>query len=526
MAREADSPAKSPPATPQPAPDPRLGTVVAGRYRVIARVGSGGMGTVYEAEQLTTRRRVAIKLLQPGLGRIEIIRRRFEREAMAASRLDHPNIVGVLDFGVTGEDGLFLAMELVRGRSLGDLLERGRLSPRRAVLITRQILQALGHAHAGGVVHRDLKPDNVMVVDTGASEAERDHVKLLDFGIAKLLGDVELEVGGQQLTQIGVAFGTPEYMSPEQAQGEIVDARADLYALGIMLFEMLAGQRPFEAADKVALLRLQIGRAPPTLAQIAPDAVSSPLLEELIARALAKPRTDRFANAEEMLVAFDRAALDFLAPVEPSLRRAASATEIILPVAGGTRAAATLPGVPVTLARRRVLGATAGALALALLGVAVWARVRAQSHPMGPAFGQTQLAVAQAHAARGEGQRAFDAYETAVQASPALVQDPQLRADVAALASRARDQELRVRARTAADAWGFGERVDRVESFMLDLTQGASCAARREAVPKLRALKDKRAIVALQRSRAAEGNLNKCLDRDAGEAIEFLEALP
>jgi hypothetical protein len=523
MAREDTSAKNVTAARPAPPPDPRLGTVVAGRYRLILRLGSGGMGTVYEAEQLTTRKRLAVKILQAGLGRIEIIRRRFEREALAASRLDHPNIVSVADFGVTEDNGLFLAMELVRGHSLGDVLERGRLSPRRAVLITRQILQALAHAHAAGIVHRDLKPDNVMVLDTGASEAERDHVKLLDFGIAKLIGDAELEAGGEKLTQAGVAFGTPEYMAPEQAMGEQVDARADLYALGIMLFEMLAGRRPFEASDKVALLRLQINKLPPTLAQVAPDAASSPLFETLIARTLAKKREDRYASADEMLAAFDRAALDFLAPVETNAVRAATATDIIR--AGG-RAAATQAGLPQVLAERRVLIAGGATLIGVLLLIGLLARARAHDKSFAPVFGEAQLMLARARAQHGDGSQAFDAYEAAVATDPALAADPQLRADVAALASRARDRELRVRARVAADAWGFGDRVDRVESFSLDLAQGATCAARREAVPKLRALKDKRAITALTRARGVEGGINRCLDRDAREAIEFLEALP
>ncbi len=524
MAREPDTSAKNAPAAPRPAPpDPRLGTVVAGRYRLILRVGSGGMGTVYEAEQLTTRRRVAVKILQSGLGRIDIIRRRFEREALAASRLDHPNIVSVVDFGLTDDGGLFLAMELVRGHSLGDVLERGRLPARRAVLITRQILQALAHAHAAGIVHRDLKPDNVMIVDSGSTEAERDHVKLLDFGIAKLLGDAEIEAGGEKLTQAGVAFGTPEYMAPEQAMGEPVDARADLYALGIMLFEMLAGRRPFEASDKVALLRLQINKLPPTLAQVAPDAASTPLFEALVAKVLAKPRADRYASADEMLAAFDRAALDFLAPVESGAQRAATATDIIRP---GPRAGVTLPGLPRALTERRVLIAGGATLILVLLLIGALARSRSHNLSLAPAFGEAQLMLARARAAHGDGSQAFDAYEAAVATSPALAADAQLRADVAALASRARDQELRVRARVAADSWGFGDRVDRVESFSLDLAQGASCAARREAVPKLRALKDKRAISALARARSAEGGINRCLDRDAKEAIEFLEALP
>jgi tRNA A-37 threonylcarbamoyl transferase component Bud32 len=501
--------------------DPRLGSVLAGRYQLLERLGAGGMGTVYEAEQLTTRRRVAVKMLQPGLHRIEQIRRRFEREAQAASRLDHPHIVAVMDFGIA-DDGLFLAMELVRGTSLGDLIDGVRLPARRALLIARQVLVALAHAHHAGVVHRDLKPDNVMIVDAGPSVADRDHVKLLDFGIAKILGDVDAEAGAAPLTQAGVAFGTPEYMSPEQALGEPVDHRADLYAFGVMLFELLAGVRPFEAPDKVALLRLQIGKEPPSLLQAAPDAMSTPLFEELLRKALAKRREDRFQSADELLAAFDRAALDFFAPPEGALPRAGTVTASVQPL---PRAGATELGGPSALRRRRYRSALAAIALLSLVSIGVAWRLSGV-YPGRHLLGMAWLNQAIIHVARGRGTAAFDAYEKAVQADPALAEDPQLVADVGALGSRARDMTLRARARAAAERWGFGDDIDRVESFSLDLAQAPTCATRRELVPKLRALKDKRAVAALRRALAVEGGINKCLERDAREAIEFLEALP
>ena len=168
--------------------DPRVGEILADRYRLTGKIGRGGMGAIYEAVHLVTGKHFAVKTLLPGLGRVGEIARRFEREAHAGGRLAHPNIVSVVDFGALPDDSLFLAMELVGGRPLSDVIDEGPLAPGRALAIVRQVLEALGHAHAAGVVHRDLKPDNIMLVDAGDSAEERDLVKLLDFGIAKLAG--------------------------------------------------------------------------------------------------------------------------------------------------------------------------------------------------------------------------------------------------------------------------------------------------------------------------------------------------
>jgi hypothetical protein len=362
-----------------------------------------------------------------------------------------------------------------------------------------------------------------MLLDTGAGSDHHDHAKLLDFGIAKLLGEVELD-GGDQLTQAGVAFGTPEYMAPEQAQGRPVDHRADLYAMGVMIFEMLAGRRPFEAADKVALLRLQIDAPAPALAAVAADAIATPLLETLVQKALQKKPELRYQTADEMLVAFDRAALDYLSPVEGESGGPARAATDTAVVRHTTRAGLTEHGLPAVLRQRRVVYFAAGAFLALGVGLLV---ARCGSRGPRPVEGQgrVHLALAQLHAASGAAGQAFDEYERAVAVWPPLAGDAQLRADVLALAGRARDLAVRGRAREAADTWGFGDRVDHLESFSLDLAQARTCADRRAAVPRLRALKDKRAIAALKKARSA-GDSNKCLDRDAREAIEFLEALP
>ncbi len=210
-----------------PVTDPFIGTVVGERYRIVSRIGVGGMGAVYRAEHTMMRRDLAIKVLLPELSGKEEFARRFEREAESASRLAHPNIITVTDFGRTAEGSLFLAMEFLAGTSLSAAIAGGPMTLERALAIERQILRGLDHAHAAGVVHRDLKPENIMLVER---DGQRDVVKILDFGIAKV---TEPQSGGQALTQAGVIFGTPEYLSPEQALGEAVDARADIYAAGV-----------------------------------------------------------------------------------------------------------------------------------------------------------------------------------------------------------------------------------------------------------------------------------------------------
>ena len=301
--------------------DPLAGSVVGERYRLIERIGEGGMGAVYRGEHTLMKKVVAVKLLHPELGRLDEVAKRFEREAQSASRLSHENIIQVTDFGRTPSGQLFLVMELLRGESLAELLARERaLPPARAVAIARQILLALDHAHAQGVVHRDLKPANIMLVSrtsmmpvAGTNPlSPNDRVKILDFGIAKMsdpASDADAATGATRatpLTEAGVVFGTPEYMSPEQATGESADGRADLYACGVILFEMLAGRRPFESESRVGLLAMHLTAAPPPLRRFAPEAPAA--LEAVVLRALEKRREQRFATAAELLAALDAAA--------------------------------------------------------------------------------------------------------------------------------------------------------------------------------------------------------------------------
>lgn len=229
---------------PIPREDPLLGQEVLGRYRITRLLGEGGMGRVYEAEQRvgTTQRRVAVKTLRPQLSADPQLARRFFREAETIVRLTHPNLIQFFDFGEIQQGILALVMEFIEGRSLADLLAEGPLEATRSERILAQICGALTEAHGLGIVHRDLKPDNILLTRRGGQE---DFVKVLDFGIAKLSDSAD--VSATKLTQQGMMVGTPPYMSPEQFSGENVDARSDIYSLGIISYEMLTGQLPFDA---------------------------------------------------------------------------------------------------------------------------------------------------------------------------------------------------------------------------------------------------------------------------------------
>ena len=277
-----------------------------GAYVVRGVLGHGGMGAVYEVEAADGTRR-AMKAALPDLLDGGHAARRLAREGNALALLEHRNIVEAVDRLV--EDGrLYLVMELVRGVSLRRLLEGGPLAPRRALVLARQMLDAVEHAHGRGVVHRDLKPENVIVAQAGPADDPYDLVKLLDFGLVKLLDDAQALIGGARLTRSGTTFGTPTYMAPEMALGRSVDGRADLYAIGVMLFEMLTGAPPFPGRDPMVLLRAHVSTAPPRLADVAGAAPwCTPALEALVGGALVKAPADRFPGAAVMRACLDDA---------------------------------------------------------------------------------------------------------------------------------------------------------------------------------------------------------------------------
>ena len=269
------------------------GTKVAGRYEVGEVLGVGGMGVVFKGHHLGLKRDVAIKVLHPELTRDQEISKRFEREAHSASRLDHPNCTQVTDVGTTDSGLMFMVMQLLEGSELADSM--GEVyAPDRAVLLTLQILSGLEHAHENGVIHRDIKPENIFLT---RDHAGRELVKIVDFGIAKLVGASD---GERNMTKAGLVFGTPAYMSPEQAMGQQADARADLYSVGILLWEMLVGAQPFTADDPVALVRMQVSKDPPPL----PESVPA-MLQPIVSRLLAKQREERYDSATQARLALE-----------------------------------------------------------------------------------------------------------------------------------------------------------------------------------------------------------------------------
>lgn len=295
----------SPPPPPAEEVTPRVGDVLDNRYRITGVLGSGGMGCVYLAEHISIRRPLALKLLHPEVEGIDEINQRFEREAFAIGRMNHPNCVNVSDFGQLEDGTLYMVLELLDGVLLSDLLERDRRLPwKRTLHIGRHVLSALDYAHRAGIIHRDIKPENVILVD---QDGDSDFAKILDFGIAKLRDDVHPEentgilANDSRLTQHGVTIGTPTYIAPEQAYGQPIDGRADLYALSVMMYEMITGEPPFDADEVGALLRMHVSHPVPPLAELAPDVPVPTEVEALIMRGLAKQPDERISSAQSYL---------------------------------------------------------------------------------------------------------------------------------------------------------------------------------------------------------------------------------
>lgn len=278
------------------------GTVVAGRYRVEARLGEGTFGAVHRVTRLADGAALAMKILKPEASADPETRGRLRREATALSALAHPNVVSVAELGEDADGRMFLVTELLAGRALDAVLAAGPPPPIEALRIVDQVLGGLAFAHAMGVAHRDLKPGNVFLADGAGGPPT---VKLLDFGLAKF-HDPEAWGHHTKLTKAGAVMGTPEYMAPEQIFGPKVDARADVYAAGILLFELLTGRTPFPYDDLTDLFRAHAAEPPPSLAAVAPTRRFAPALETLLARALAKRPDDRFADARAMRTALAR----------------------------------------------------------------------------------------------------------------------------------------------------------------------------------------------------------------------------
>lgn len=269
-------------------PEVGEGSTIDGRYRLLRRIGSGGMADVWLAEDSHLQRRVALKILHRRFAQDREFVERFRREAEAAAGLSHPNVVAVFDRGDI-EGTYYIAMQLLEGRSLKELIDQG-LTPEQSVGLIRQVLEAAGFAHRHGVVHRDLKPQNVIVDDEGVAT-------VTDFGIAR--------AGASEITQAGSVMGTPHYLSPEQAQGQAVTAVSDLYSIGVILYEALAGRVPFEADSAIAIAMKQVSHTPQRPSSINPAV--SPALDAVVMRALEKDPGRRFQSADAFIAALDSA---------------------------------------------------------------------------------------------------------------------------------------------------------------------------------------------------------------------------
>jgi eukaryotic-like serine/threonine-protein kinase len=329
-------------------------SVLGDRYRVEARIGSGGMAEVYRGIDPVLNRTVAIKVLLPQFARDASFLSRFRREAQAAAGLNHPNIVGVYDTGADGEIQ-YIVMEFVEGRTLAEVLGSGRRpSMVQSIELTQRIAAALGVAHARGIVHRDIKPANVMVTRDGA-------VKVMDFGIARV-------ASVETAPQTSSVLGTPTYLSPEQAQGQPVDARSDLYSLGVVLYEMLAGRPPFTGDSPVAIAYKQVNESPAPPSQHNPDV--PPRLDAVVMKALAKNPANRYQTAEELDADLERARKGQEVEATPLLPAPAAgeSTQVI----ARPQATQVLPPAeePVGSGRKVWLGILLGILLVGVLGAA------------------------------------------------------------------------------------------------------------------------------------------------------------
>jgi tRNA A-37 threonylcarbamoyl transferase component Bud32 len=278
-----------------------VGTLLLGRYRVIKKLGEGGMGTVYLGEHATIGKKFAVKVLSYEYAHKEDLRDRFLQEARAASMISQENVVEITDFGDTPDGSVFFIMEFLQGEDLSDTLKsEGRLPWSRAKPIMLQICRALAAAHDAGIIHRDMKPENCYRIARGSNE---DFIKVLDFGIAKVTSADEGE--GKGLTRTGMIFGTPEYMSPEQAQGARPDHRVDVYAVGVILYELLTGEVPFSADTFMGILTKHMFEVPRAPSSLVPDADIPLEVENIILKAMQKDRELRFANMREMAEAIE-----------------------------------------------------------------------------------------------------------------------------------------------------------------------------------------------------------------------------
>ena len=297
------------------------GEILDKRYEIVARIAEGAMGVVYRGVRLKLDRAVAIKVMHHALPDASDARKRFEREARLMARLEHPHCVSIVDYGVH-KGKPYVVMQLVSGRDLFDVLaDQRRFDPQRAADVVCQVLSGLAHAHEQNIIHRDIKPANIMITPKAPLGV---HARILDFGLASMLGS-------SINTSKGIAAGSPSYMSPEQCLGKELDARVDIYACGVVLFEMLTGRKPFIADEPIAVMKKHLEEPPPRLADVTPGDYG--MLEGVVARALAKAPQDRYPSAVAMAEALAAAVMPHAGPDTTARLGAASTRE--MPVVGG-----------------------------------------------------------------------------------------------------------------------------------------------------------------------------------------------
>lgn len=349
-----------------------LGSVVADRYHILKKLGEGGMGTVYLAEHVKMGRKSALKVMNPGMSNDPDAIARFNREASNASRLSHPNICGIYDFGETPDGVIYLAMEFVEGKALTEVIAGdGSLPAARAARIVQQTGDGLQVAHDAGIVHRDLKPDNIMVT---THRDGSDVVKIVDFGIAKASAS-----DAQKVTRTGLVVGTPEYMSPEQLAGDTLDGRSDIYSLALVAFNCLTGTLPFPSQSAQEAMIMRLMERPRTLAEMRPDGPWSARLQEVMDRGLAREAENRYQSAaqfgrdfaEAVAAMRSGAAADDATAVLGAPTSAPAQTKPLPPTrVSGREEAMSLSSVPAAVAKKSTMvPMLIGGAAVALVGV-------------------------------------------------------------------------------------------------------------------------------------------------------------
>jgi serine/threonine-protein kinase len=347
---------------PSRAQDPFIGRdILNGQFRILQKIGTGGMGAVYKASQPEMNRMVAVKILHPKLTNRQDLASRFRREARAMSHLSHPNTVRVFLYGELEDGSLYIVMELLEGKNLNQTVRsEGPLPMERALPILIQACGALEEAHRAGIIHRDLKPENIFLCQQAGL---RDFAKVLDFGLAKVT-EREMRPGSVILTQEGMVFGTPEFMSPEQAQGKTLTPASDTYSLAVILYEVLTGKLPFDAKTAMDFLQLHVMGTPIPLSARVAGKTFPPALDEVMARALAKKVDERFGSAAEFGAALQAVLEGKRAPPPPISSPSPASPGAVAP----TDPPSGRSQVPTQVMGRKNRGLSKGALVLVAVG--------------------------------------------------------------------------------------------------------------------------------------------------------------